>query len=75
MVTVCIVLCVLHNGGCVLSGLIMPRLFFPSRLVSSRCRLDRLRHQLLPVYTYDPTEEVNEAEQEMLWRDEDTKVS
>ncbi|XP_063065452.1 small integral membrane protein 29 [Engraulis encrasicolus] len=37
-------------------------------------RLDRLRHQLLPVYTYDPTEEVNEAEQEMLWRDEDTKV-
>ncbi|XP_062397592.1 small integral membrane protein 29 [Sardina pilchardus] len=37
-------------------------------------RLDRLRHQLLPVYTYDPSEEVNEAEQEMLWREEDTKV-
>ena len=38
-------------------------------------RIDRLRHQLLPVYTYDPAEELNEAEQEMLWKEEDTKVS
>ncbi|XP_023654557.1 small integral membrane protein 29 [Paramormyrops kingsleyae] len=37
-------------------------------------RIDRLRHQLLPVYSYDPSEELNEAEQEMLWREEDTKV-
>lgn len=37
-------------------------------------RIDRLRHQLLPVYSYDPSEEVNEAEQEMLWREEDTRV-
>lgn len=37
-------------------------------------RLDRLRHQLLPVYSYDPSEELNEAEQEMLWREEDTKI-
>ncbi|KAJ8257457.1 hypothetical protein GJAV_G00185810 [Gymnothorax javanicus] len=37
-------------------------------------RIDRLRHQLLPVYTYDPSEELNEAEQEMLWREDDTKV-
>ncbi|XP_028850626.1 small integral membrane protein 29 [Denticeps clupeoides] len=37
-------------------------------------RLDRLRHQLLPVYTYDPSEELSEAEQEMLWREDDTKV-
>lgn len=37
-------------------------------------RIDRLRHQLLPVYTYDPSEELNEAEQEMLWREEDTRV-
>ncbi|CAL1606569.1 unnamed protein product [Knipowitschia caucasica] len=37
-------------------------------------KLDRLRHQLLPVYTYDPSEELNEAEQEMLWREEDTKI-
>lgn len=37
-------------------------------------RLDRLRHQLLPVYTYDPSEELNEVEQEMLWREEDTRV-
>ncbi len=37
-------------------------------------RIDRLRHQLLPVYTYDPSEELNEVEQEMLWREEDTRV-
>ncbi|XP_016109269.1 uncharacterized protein C3orf18-like [Sinocyclocheilus grahami] len=37
-------------------------------------RIDRLRHQLLPVYTYDPTEELNEAEQDILWKEEDTKV-
>lgn len=37
-------------------------------------RIDRLRHQLLPVYSYDPSEELNEAEQEMLWREEDTRV-
>lgn len=37
-------------------------------------RIDRLRHQLLPVYSYDPAEELNEAEQEMLWREEDTRV-
>jgi len=37
-------------------------------------RIDRLRHQLLPVYTYDPSEELNEVEQELLWKDEDTKV-
>uniref|UniRef100_A0A3Q3X0K4 Uncharacterized protein n=1 Tax=Mola mola TaxID=94237 RepID=A0A3Q3X0K4_MOLML len=36
--------------------------------------IDRLRHQLLPVYTYDPSEEINEAEQEILWREEDTRV-
>ncbi|KAK7878398.1 hypothetical protein WMY93_031028 [Mugilogobius chulae] len=29
---------------------------------------------LLPVYSYDPSEELNEAEQEMLWREEDTKI-
>ncbi|XP_034028779.1 small integral membrane protein 29 [Thalassophryne amazonica] len=37
-------------------------------------RIDRLRHQLLPVYSYDPSEELIEAEQEMLWREEDTRV-
>lgn len=37
-------------------------------------RIDRLRHQLLPVYTYDPTEELNEAEQE-LWKEDDAKVT
>uniref|UniRef100_A0A8C7SXQ3 Uncharacterized protein n=1 Tax=Oncorhynchus mykiss TaxID=8022 RepID=A0A8C7SXQ3_ONCMY len=38
-------------------------------------RIDRLRHQLLPVYTYDPSEELHEVEQEMLWKEEDTKSS
>ncbi|XP_030625765.1 small integral membrane protein 29 [Chanos chanos] len=42
--------------------------------IRKKKRIDRLRHQLLPVYSYDPSEEVNEAEQEMLWREEDTKV-
>ncbi|XP_066527501.1 small integral membrane protein 29 [Hoplias malabaricus] len=36
-------------------------------------RIDRLRHQLLPVYAYDPSEELSE-EQDVLWREEDTKV-
>uniref|UniRef100_A0A3Q3EWE4 Small integral membrane protein 29 n=1 Tax=Labrus bergylta TaxID=56723 RepID=A0A3Q3EWE4_9LABR len=34
--------------------------------IRKRRRVDRLRHQLLPVYTYDPSEELNEAEQEIL---------
>ncbi|XP_061699929.1 small integral membrane protein 29 [Syngnathoides biaculeatus] len=42
--------------------------------IRKKRRLDRLRHQLLPIYSYDPSEEVNEAEQEMLWREEDTRV-
>ncbi|CAN9515976.1 unnamed protein product [Ophioblennius macclurei] len=42
--------------------------------IRRRRRIDRLRHQLLPVYTYDPSEELNEAEQEMLWREEDTQI-
>uniref|UniRef100_A0A8C6KSS7 Small integral membrane protein 29 n=1 Tax=Nothobranchius furzeri TaxID=105023 RepID=A0A8C6KSS7_NOTFU len=42
--------------------------------IRKRRRIDRLRHQLLPVYTYDPSEELNEAEQEILWREEDTRA-
>ncbi|XP_077469271.1 small integral membrane protein 29 [Stigmatopora argus] len=42
--------------------------------IRKKQRLDRLRHQLLPIYSYDPSEEVNEAEQEMLWREDDTRV-
>ncbi|XP_016113031.1 uncharacterized protein C3orf18-like [Sinocyclocheilus grahami] len=42
--------------------------------IRRRRRIDRLRHQLLPVYMYDPTEELNEAEQDILWKEEDTKV-
>uniref|UniRef100_G1KVD6 Small integral membrane protein 29 n=1 Tax=Anolis carolinensis TaxID=28377 RepID=G1KVD6_ANOCA len=36
---------------------------------------DRLRHHLLPMYNYDPAEELHEAEQELLVEPEDTKVS
>ncbi|KAG7221587.1 hypothetical protein INR49_017118 [Caranx melampygus] len=43
--------------------------------IRKKRRIDRLRHQLLPVYTYDPSEELNEAEQEMLWREEDTRFN
>lgn len=42
--------------------------------IRKKRRIDRLRHQLLPVYTYDPSEELNEVEQEMLWKEEDTRI-
>ncbi|XP_068606636.1 small integral membrane protein 29 [Brachionichthys hirsutus] len=42
--------------------------------IRKKRRVDRLRHQLLPSYTYDPSEELHEAEQEMLWREEDSRV-
>ncbi|XP_061591424.1 small integral membrane protein 29 [Cololabis saira] len=42
--------------------------------VRRKRRIDRLRHQLLPVYSYDPSEELHEAEQEILWREEDTRI-
>ncbi|KAH0618807.1 hypothetical protein JD844_018289 [Phrynosoma platyrhinos] len=35
---------------------------------------DRLRHHLLPMYSYDPAEELHEAEQELLVDPDDTKV-
>ncbi|XP_051890299.1 small integral membrane protein 29 isoform X2 [Pristis pectinata] len=34
--------------------------------IQKRRRLDKLRHQLLPVYAYDPTEDLHEAEEELL---------
>ncbi|KAJ1139122.1 hypothetical protein NDU88_005499 [Pleurodeles waltl] len=42
--------------------------------VQKRKRVDRLRHHLLPVYSYDPAEELQEAEQELLVDTEETKV-
>ncbi|XP_026189064.1 small integral membrane protein 29 [Mastacembelus armatus] len=42
--------------------------------IRKKRRIDRLRHQLLPVYTYDPSEDLTEADQEMLWREEDTMI-
>lgn len=37
-------------------------------------RVDRLRHHLLPMYSYDPAEELHEAEQELLSDVGDLKV-
>ncbi|XP_038605346.1 small integral membrane protein 29 isoform X1 [Tachyglossus aculeatus] len=34
--------------------------------IRKKKRVDRLRHHLLPLYSYDPTEELQEAEQELL---------
>lgn len=32
----------------------------------SRCRLEKLRHQLMPMYNFDPAEEQDDLEQELL---------
>lgn len=37
-------------------------------------RFDHLRHRLLPMYSYDPAEELQESEQELLVEAEDTRV-
>ena len=37
-------------------------------------RFDRLRHRLLPMYSYDPAEELHESEQELLVEAEDARV-
>ncbi|XP_020651664.1 small integral membrane protein 29 [Pogona vitticeps] len=42
--------------------------------IQKKRRYDRLRHHLLPMYSYDPAEELHEAEQELLVEPEDTKV-
>ncbi|XP_026517358.1 small integral membrane protein 29 [Terrapene carolina triunguis] len=42
--------------------------------VSACVRFDRLRHHLLPMYSYDPAEDLHEAEQELLGDPDDTKV-
>ncbi|XP_029362445.1 small integral membrane protein 29 [Echeneis naucrates] len=42
--------------------------------IRKKRRIDRLRHQLLPIYTYDPSEELNEVEQEILLREEDMQI-
>ncbi|ETE65952.1 putative protein C3orf18, partial [Ophiophagus hannah] len=42
--------------------------------IQKKRRYDRLRHHLLPMYSYDPAEELHEAEQELLVEPEDTKI-
>uniref|UniRef100_A0A8B9NM83 Small integral membrane protein 29 n=1 Tax=Accipiter nisus TaxID=211598 RepID=A0A8B9NM83_9AVES len=41
--------------------------------VQKKRRFDRLRHRLLPMYSYDPAEELQESEQELLVEAEDTR--
>lgn len=38
------------------------------------CRSDRLRHRLLPMYSYDPAEEPPESEQELLVEADEAQV-
>ncbi|XP_043860916.1 small integral membrane protein 29 [Dromiciops gliroides] len=42
--------------------------------IQKKKRVDRLRHHLLPMYSYDPAEELHEAEQELLCEVGDPKV-
>ncbi|KAM6044422.1 small integral membrane protein 29 isoform 2-T4 [Chlamydotis macqueenii] len=42
--------------------------------VQKKRRFDRLRHRLLPMYSYDPAEELQESEQELLVEAEDARV-
>ncbi|XP_017264872.1 small integral membrane protein 29 [Kryptolebias marmoratus] len=70
------------TDGSVKVGYVVPFLLIALAVIAAvvvcyirrKRRIDRLRHQLLPVYSYDPSEELNEAEQEMLWREEDTRI-
>ncbi|XP_033925696.1 small integral membrane protein 29 isoform X2 [Melopsittacus undulatus] len=41
--------------------------------VQKKRRFDRLRHRLLPMYSYDPAEELQESEQELLVQAEDAR--
>ncbi|XP_063095107.1 small integral membrane protein 29 isoform X4 [Cavia porcellus] len=43
--------------------------------IQKKKRVDRLRHHLLPMYSYDPAEELHEAEQELLADVGDPKVT
>ncbi|XP_023602731.1 uncharacterized protein LOC102420633 isoform X1 [Myotis lucifugus] len=47
---------------------------FQVMYVQKKKRVDRLRHHLLPMYSYDPAEELHEAEQELLSDVGDPKV-
>lgn len=69
------------DGGVAVSYVLVPVLLITVAGIAAliiylrrKRRIDRLRHQLLPVYTYDPAEELHEVEQELLWREEDTRI-
>uniref|UniRef100_A0A8C0VXM9 Uncharacterized protein n=1 Tax=Cyanistes caeruleus TaxID=156563 RepID=A0A8C0VXM9_CYACU len=51
--------------------------FFPAEVlyIRKRKRLEKLRHQLMPMYNFDPTEEQDELEQELLEHGRDAASS
>ncbi|XP_061869565.1 small integral membrane protein 29 isoform X3 [Colius striatus] len=52
------------------------RNLFPAEVmyIQKKRRSERLRHRLLPMYSYDPAEELQESEQELLVEAEDARV-
>lgn len=49
--------------------------FLPTLCLPSCGRLEKLRHQLMPMYNFDPTEEQDELEQELLEHGRDAASS
>lgn len=47
----------------------------PALSLPSHGRLEKLRHQLMPMYNFDPTEEQDELEQELLEHGRDAASS
>lgn len=59
-----------HLSFCLLIFIFITNPFLPS------CgRLEKLRHQLMPMYNFDPTEEQDELEQELLEHGRDAASS
>ncbi|XP_065710723.1 small integral membrane protein 29 isoform X1 [Patagioenas fasciata] len=56
-------------GGALSQPPSLPPLSPQVMYVQKRRRFDRLRHRLLPMYSYDPAEELQESEQELLVED------
>ncbi|KFP64821.1 Uncharacterized protein C3orf18, partial [Cariama cristata] len=58
-------------------GTILMMVFFLLQVlyIRKRKRLEKLRHQLMPMYNFDPTEEQDELEQELLEHGRDAASS
>uniref|UniRef100_A0A8C0DCA7 Chromosome 3 open reading frame 18 n=1 Tax=Balaenoptera musculus TaxID=9771 RepID=A0A8C0DCA7_BALMU len=53
-------------------GHLMLLLLLQVLYIRKKKRLEKLRHQLMPMYNFDPTEEQDELEQELLEHGRDT---